>query len=425
MSFGECGFTQCGRAHKAQRTSHRYTHDQSGRETLQAAGVNVADVQSKSDAREAFTVVGWHRSVGAVEDGQLESLGALLQQASEVRGRLSDVESILARFEGLVREMKDTDILPGRSVWDAATTLSPSLEGFDVAVTEGLDRVRTWLQLLTDVTERVRGARQAIEAVRNGQAGQYSVLSERVGQAVSAIEKLESRSSDLRQQLSEFADVTGLAADIADQLGPLADEVGTVFGEASGRLADAASRLRQFIECLREARSVLADARSRARQTRSQLLSRAASLANGDAPANTDGGASGGGAGATPTPTASPFSGAVFADDFESGCLSEWEQVVVPDPRNEDVVEWTTTEDAISGSYSAYCDTVGDANDLRTVDPIVDASEGYEISYRWHTDASNSRGIACKLANGGDGEAFETSLFARWAWTRMGTRAYN
>jgi hypothetical protein len=126
-------------------------------------------------------------------------------------------------------------------------------------------------------------------------------------------------------------------------------------------------------------------------------------------------------AGGTTATRTEPAGDVVFADDMESGDLGAWEEVVVPDRRNENVVDWDTTRDAIAGSYAAYCESVGDANNLRTREPIVDPGTSVEIGFAWRTSASNSRGIACKLTNGEDGEAFETDLFTRVGLDKNGT----
>ena len=115
----------------------------------------------------------------------------------------------------------------------------------------------------------------------------------------------------------------------------------------------------------------------------------------------------------TPTETAStepptettPSSSQLW--DFESGTLDNWEQVVVPDNRNEDVVDWEVIEDSIEGSYSAYCNTVGDNNHLRTEETVIEMPVPFEISYTWRTSDSDSRGIDVALVNGETGSNFE------------------
>lgn len=100
----------------------------------------------------------------------------------------------------------------------------------------------------------------------------------------------------------------------------------------------------------------------------------------------------------------------IFDDGFESAELGNWEEVVVPDARNKDVVNWQITEDAIDGSYAAYCDTVGDANHLRTKNAIINTSSPFEVSYKWSTSDQNSRGIGAGLVNGETGSDFDRRI---------------
>lgn len=112
------------------------------------------------------------------------------------------------------------------------------------------------------------------------------------------------------------------------------------------------------------------------------------------------------------TATAEPTEPA-FVDRFESGTLDAWEEVVVPDPRNENEVNWDVTQEAIAGSYSAHCRTVGDSNKLRTREPVLDLDRPTRISLTWRTTAANSRGIACRVSNGLDGDEFDAVFRAR------------
>lgn len=146
-----------------------------------------------------------------------------------LRGTLSEVESTLTRLDSLIGRMKSTTVpLTGVSVWEAATSLSPSLQGFDAALDRTLDEVRTWLSLLADVTGSLGDVRETIEAVRGGQIEQAVRLAEQTERGLSAVGDLESRSSSLRETLSESARVTGQVADVSGQLGRMAGEVGDI-----------------------------------------------------------------------------------------------------------------------------------------------------------------------------------------------------
>lgn len=254
-------------------------------------------IGSRSDARRAFVIVGWHRSIQNIDAGQRQEIDKLLQRGPEVERQISEAESSLSEVDSLISEMKDTTIpLTGQTVWDTAVSLSPSLQGFDRAVDEMLDELGTWQRLLADVIESVGTVRESIQAVESGDVSRASSLSRQAERAVEAIDDLETRSSELRRTLSEYATVAEQVASVADQLGPLAGEVGRVYGETGRQLDRAASDLREFNGMLRGTRSTLSTMRSNARGTVSELLARAEELVGPTA--GGDGDAEG-----TPTPT--------------------------------------------------------------------------------------------------------------------------
>jgi len=282
-------------------------------------------IGSRSDAERAFTVVGWHRSLRDLDAGERRQMDELLEQGSQVERQISEVTSSLREVESLIGRMKDTAIpLTGQTVWDAAVALSPSLQGFDTAVSEVLDELRIWQRLLGDVTATVTTTRETVAAVRSGSVGRATDLGPQTGRAVSAIEDLESRSSDLEGTLSEYATVTGQVADVAGELGPLSGEIGRVYGEASRQLDAAASDLREFNDLLGGTRSTLSEMRSNARETASRLLARAEELVG---PGATSAGSSGGEATPMPadpttptdTPPGNPRSDPEFHEGFEDG----------------------------------------------------------------------------------------------------------
>ncbi len=309
--------------------------DQSELETLRGTDLAPGTVESRADAERTFAAVGWYRGASELDSAEIQRIDDLLVRASETRETLSEVDARLTRLDSLIGRMKATTVpLTGVSVWEAATSLSPSLQGFDAALDRSLGEVRTWLSLLEDVTGSLTSVRETIGAVRDGQIEGANALAEEIERGLSAVDDLESRSASLRQTLSESARITGQVADVSGQLGRMAGQVGQAFGEASRQLERAASELGQFNDGLRSVRSVLSDLQSRSRQRSSQLLSRAEELVGPGASA--DGGDGGGGTAtstplpstSSPTDTPTPQSPGVlsdpeFVEDFEDG-VGEW-----------------------------------------------------------------------------------------------------
>lgn len=87
-----------------------------------------------------------------------------------------------------------------------------------------------------------------------------------------------------------------------------------------------------------------------------------------------------------------------FYDGFEQRDLSKWEEIVLDDPRNRDVSNWEVIEDAITGTYSAHSNTVGDKNLIRTKDPVINSDNPFTVSFEWRTSSSNSRGINFRIS---------------------------
>jgi len=320
--------------------------EESDLELLRGTDSAPETIGSRSDAERAFTIVGWHRSIQSLDADGNRQINELLRRGPEVERRISETESSLREMESLITEMKNTDIpLTGQTVWDSAVALVPSLQGFDVAVQEGLDELRTWQRLLGEVTTSLERINQTVSAVRAGEVEKATDLDGQTRRAVSAIDNLESRSSDLRRTLSEYATVTGQVANVAGDLGPLAGEVGTVYGEASRRLDRAASELREFNGLLRGARSAVGTMRSDAQDTASRLLARAEDLVGPGATREESGESTPEPDTPTQTPTPTqipenPRSNPEFREGFEDG-PGDWRG-------DTDAVEHTT--DAARGS---------------------------------------------------------------------------
>lgn len=327
----------------------RQVLDSSTVETIGPSKLGLGAVETRGDAERVFSAVGWYTAASNLDGGQSRQIETFLERSGEIERTLRDIEDTLGRLDALVGEMKNTEIpVTGTSVWEAATTLSPSLQGFDVAVSESLGEVRTWLGLLGDVTDSVERVQNAVRSVRNGQVSQASGLDRAIQGAVENSKELESRSTEMQRTLSNYAQVTGQVATTAGQLGPLAEKVGRVYGDASEQLDRAASELRAFNEQLRGAQSTLSTLRSNAEETASNLLARADAL--DPVPVDSDGG---GGTTPTPTPTPTPQSTPTEPDsETEERLGSGWEEGFEKGPGNwsGDTGPIQPTSDAARGS---------------------------------------------------------------------------
>jgi Mg2+ and Co2+ transporter CorA len=247
---------------------------QSEIELITEAGIPPDEIDAESKAIRACTIIGWTRALESVERSELQPVESFLQTASETEQTLSEVETTLSEIDQLITDMKETEYR-GISAWDIAISLSSSMRTFDTAVSTSLREVRDWLRLFSAVTETLS---QSLEIIRTqiesqrGRPERILTLDDNIDDSLENLTELETRSSDIRQNLSSFAETTATVAANDDEFRTLGEQVELVFGEASTLFADAASDLQQFITELRAARSSLAALETEAEETRTEVL---------------------------------------------------------------------------------------------------------------------------------------------------------
>lgn len=245
---------------------------------IRDVGLPPEEIDSESDAIRAAMIVGWARQLEDFETGRLESVESFLQTAAETEQTLQEVENALEQVDELITTMKNQQI-GSVSAWDIATTLISSAQAFDEAVTTSLREVRDWRTLLTSVTETLD---QCVGLIRTQlqaqppQGDQLDQLATSIETALEDLDELESRTSELREDLSSAAEITSTIANNSGEFRgddvDLSDEVETVYGTATDVFTEAASEMEAFNEELRTARSVLEELESGAGDDQREIL---------------------------------------------------------------------------------------------------------------------------------------------------------
>lgn len=242
----------------------RNTLTQSEIEVITEAGLPPEEIDTNTDAIRACRIVGWFRALESAEDSDLEPVESFLQIASETEQTLSEVEVSLSKINQLISELKETEY-GGISAWDIATSVSSSMRTFDTAVDTSLREVRYWLQLFSAVNDTLSTSLEIIRTqLESGPPEEISELDTNIEDSIENLDELEMESSNIRQNLSSFAETTGTVAANSNEFRDYSSQVESVFGAASEIFADAESDLQQFIEDLRDGRSVLSEMESEA-----------------------------------------------------------------------------------------------------------------------------------------------------------------
>lgn len=125
----------------------------------------------------------------------------------------------------------------------------------------------------------------------------------------------------------------------------------------------------------------------------------------------------------TSTKTRTPSGNYQFYDGFEQGSLNKWRTITLEDPNNQNGSEWQVTRDSINGSYSAYSETNGDKNHIRTENAVINADQPFELSFNWRTSSTDSRGVRFMTTSGdiiNNGENLETKINGQIRWPISG-----
>lgn len=245
---------------------------------IREADLPPEDIDSETDAARAALIVGWASQLEDLEGSRLEPVESFLKTAAETEQTLQEVENALEQVNELITKMKNQQI-GTLSAWEIATGLFSSARAFDEAVATSLREVKDWRTLLTGVTETLDESLQLIRMqlqAQTPQGDQLDRLAANIDTALENLDELESRTSDLREDLSAFAEITETIANNSREFRgdgvDLSDEVETVYGTATEIFTEAASEMQAFNEELSTARSVLKDIESGASDIQRERL---------------------------------------------------------------------------------------------------------------------------------------------------------
>lgn len=256
----------------------RNTLTESELQLIRDAGLPPEEIDSETDAIRVALIVGWAHQLEEFETGMLDPVESFLQTAIETEQTLQEVETTLEQVDELITTMKNRQIGP-LSAWEIATGLFSSARAFDEAVKTSLHEVRDWRTLISSVTETLE---DSLRLIRNQlqaqtlQGDQLDQLATNIATALENLDELESRSNNLQEDLSSFAEISETIANNSGEFRSnevdLTNEVETVYGTANDVFTEAASELQAFNEELRNARSVLEELESGASDIQQDTL---------------------------------------------------------------------------------------------------------------------------------------------------------
>ncbi|MFC7042812.1 hypothetical protein [Halonotius sp. GCM10025705] len=256
----------------------RNTLTESELQLIRDAGLPPEEIESETDAIRVGLIVGWAHQLEELETSRLDPVESFLETAIETEQTLQEVETTLEQVDELIRTMKNRQIGPV-SAWEIATGLFSSAQAFDEAVKTSLHEVRDWRTLISSVTETLE---DSLRLIRNQlqaqtlQGDQLDQLATNIAKALENLDELESRSNNLQEDLSSFAEISETIANNSGEFRSnevdLTDEVETVYGTANDVFTEAASELQAFNEELRNARSVLEELESGASDIQQDTL---------------------------------------------------------------------------------------------------------------------------------------------------------
>lgn len=245
---------------------------------FEAAGVDdpaarARGVTSREAADETFDTVAWRRTARSVDDAELQEMRSTVETARRIKQVTAAAVGLIDEILGLFDWMKETSAA-GVSVWDAATSASPTLEQLEPMLRDMRSTLAEWEQAADGVTTSLPRAIDGIERARAGEDVDYDRVASDLETASDDLAQLAPLTDDLAADLDAAGDashqIAGEVADVPVYGGDLQRNFDS-FGDA---LDQQASEARSFTETLEGQASLLDSVRTSARQTHGDLLDR-------------------------------------------------------------------------------------------------------------------------------------------------------
>jgi len=236
-------------------------------------------VTSQQTAEEVLQAHGWKDAVRGLDTSDindLRSIGGSAQEIeSTVSGPLSTVNTVLGEIENL-----EQTTVPGsgflgeeQSAWDAATSVSPTLQGFDSTLRTLQSELEEWEQNANRVNENVPQLVGRIEGIRGGEDPDYSSVRDDFSETMEALDSLESQTSSLENRVSTVGSASSTIASEVSDVPVVGEETSSTFDSLASDLNSMERGLDQLSSSLNDQESNLQRVSDNAESTQQSLLS--------------------------------------------------------------------------------------------------------------------------------------------------------
>lgn len=195
-------------------------------------GETPSGIHNRETAEEALEDFSYRKAFEeAYSQEQVDALENISQTSSGVSDTVTPLKQATGAYMGIVEEMKNLQVAPGRSVWDAATLASPSLETATSAVDTLDTELEEWRSAAVNLTESSRGLaddfedygrndevdEDAVENLRNLQTD-IDTFSTKTQELQSLLETARTGLEPVREKASDFPIVGDRMAGAIDSL---------------------------------------------------------------------------------------------------------------------------------------------------------------------------------------------------------------
>lgn len=207
------------------------------------------EVTSRSEANAVLQAFAWQDELSDVNEDTLEMMQETVDTAQLIQDRTGPIVDALQEMVNLFNWMKDTSAV-GISVWDAATTASPTLETLEGLVLELRDRIGEWEQTASGITSSLPDLISDIQRARNGDEINYEALRERSLAGSDALLDLEPLTRDLADDFFNTEDASNEVAENMTEVPIYGNDLSNSFRNFGSYFRNLANEISQFADAI-------------------------------------------------------------------------------------------------------------------------------------------------------------------------------
>lgn len=225
----------------------------------------------RQEADEVLEIIAWQEALADLSARDLEAMKYILKNARAIQDLTGTIGAVLSDITGLFNWMKETSTV-GISVWDAATSASPTIEVLEDAIREIQDLIGDWERAAGSVTSSLPDAVDGIERIQDGKDVDHSAVSSDIQAAADSLQELEPLTRDLADAFAEARAANNeVAADVA-QVPGYGDDLASEFRSFGHQLQNVADDVSQFTDAIAGQASLLEQLADTATSRHDELL---------------------------------------------------------------------------------------------------------------------------------------------------------